>query len=68
MSFPKVTVGELPAITGRIMNACAQDKDMGIEGDDVFSSFSAGGSGRPSSSTYDAKADSDRVRPPPVAG
>lgn len=40
------------------MNACAQDKYMGIEGDGVFSSFSAGGSGRPSSVTYDAKADS----------
>ena len=53
-----MTVGELPAITGRIMNACAQDNNMGINCDGVFSSFSAGSSGRPSSSTYDAKADS----------
>ena len=56
-----LTVGELPNITGRIMNACAQDKDMGIDGDGVFSSFSAGGSGRPSDSTYDAKADSVKL-------
>lgn len=53
-----LSVGELPTITGRIMNACAQDENQGIDGDGVFSSFSAGGSGRPSNSTYDAKADS----------
>lgn len=43
------------------MNACAQDKNVGIEGDGVFSSFSAGDSGRPSSVTYDAKADSVKL-------
>ena len=56
-----VTVGEMPNITGRIMNACAQDKDQGINGDGVFSSFSAGGAGRPSDTTYDAKADSVKL-------
>ena len=56
-----MTVGELPNITGRVMNMCAQDKDMGVEGDGVFSSFSAGGSGRPSASTYDAHADSVKL-------
>ena len=54
----QITVGELPNITGRIMDACAQEQSQGIECDGVFSSFSSGSSGRPSSVTYDAKADS----------
>ncbi len=53
-----LAVGELPNITGRIMDACAQEQSQGIESDGVFSSFSSGSSGRPSSVTYDAKADS----------
>ena len=53
-----MTVGELPNITGRIMDACAQEQSQGIECDGVFSSFS---SGRPSSVTYDAKADSVKL-------
>jgi hypothetical protein len=53
-----VTVGELPNIVGRIMNICAQDKNVGVSSDGVFSSFSNGSAGRPSASTYDAKADS----------
>ena len=57
----QLTVGELPTITGRIMNACAQDENQGIDGDGVFSSFGAGGAGRPSNSTYDAKADSVKM-------
>lgn len=56
-----VAVGELPTITGRVMNACAQDENQGINSDGVFSSFSAGGAGRPSHSTYDAKADSVKM-------
>ena len=54
----QLSVGELPNITGRIMDACAQEQSQGIECDGVFSSFS---SGRPSSVTYDAKADSVKL-------
>ena len=53
-----IAVGELPNIVGRIMNICAQDKNVGVNSDGVFSSFSRGSAGRPSASTYDAKDDS----------
>ena len=56
-----LAVGELPNIVGSIMNICAQNKNVGVSSDGVFSSFSSGGAGRPSASTYDAKADSVKL-------
>lgn len=39
----------------------AQDNNVGVSATGVFSSYSAGAAGRPSASTYDAKADSVKL-------
>ena len=56
-----MTVGELPNITGTIANISAQNEDAGVSATGVFSSYSEGAAGRPSSVAYDAKADSVKL-------